>query len=407
MARTWLMNSRGIANKVKNCASPIQDCEASRECPKCRYVISNEDVSPKWPGFPTGVKFDPHDAELIEHLAAKIGVGDSKPHMFIHEFIPTLDSDSGICYTHPENLPGAKKDGSSFHLFHKISNAYATGQRKRRKIDNEQGLAAQVVRWHKTGKTKAIRTGVHPGWKKIMVLYKSSNKRSKEDKTDWVMHQYHLGSTEDEKEGEYVVSKIFYQQPKETNKNDQNLVIEKSESYTLQGSPLTPITCPPTTPAPQESSWRDADPDEYMHKSPDKVADYVPEVSQYAQLRKFEDTVSYVPQLDSQYDDNIGQPICLAGESQVDEYYSIHCVDDALLCKETFNSSTTINDGPVPNPMLNTDSANNIGVTGNRNTPLGISDLENLEFDSQPDFQLTGLQYCSQEDSLDWVDWLQ
>ncbi|CAL9095253.1 unnamed protein product, partial [Musa acuminata var. zebrina] len=47
-----------------------------------------------------------------------------------------LEEDEGICYTHPENLPGVKKDGSSIHFFHRISNAYGTGRRKRRKINH-------------------------------------------------------------------------------------------------------------------------------------------------------------------------------------------------------------------------------------------------------------------------------
>ena len=52
------------------------------------------------------MKFDPSDQELLEHLEEKIGVGGSKPHMFIDEFIPTVENDAGICYSHPENLPG-------------------------------------------------------------------------------------------------------------------------------------------------------------------------------------------------------------------------------------------------------------------------------------------------------------
>lgn len=63
-------------------------------------------VSNEWPGLPAGVKFDPSDVELLEHLAAKRAVGDLEPHMFIDEFIPTLEGYEGICYTHPENLPG-------------------------------------------------------------------------------------------------------------------------------------------------------------------------------------------------------------------------------------------------------------------------------------------------------------
>lgn len=63
-------------------------------------------VSNEWPGFPAGVKFDPSDVEILEHLAAKCNVGSSKQHLFIDEFIPTVDKQEGICYTHPENLPG-------------------------------------------------------------------------------------------------------------------------------------------------------------------------------------------------------------------------------------------------------------------------------------------------------------
>lgn len=63
-------------------------------------------ASYEWPGLPAGVKFDPSDLELVEHLAAKCGVGNLEPHMFIDEFIPTLEEVNGICCNHPENLPG-------------------------------------------------------------------------------------------------------------------------------------------------------------------------------------------------------------------------------------------------------------------------------------------------------------
>ena len=65
-------------------------------------------ISCEWPGLPAGVKFDPSDAELLEHLAAKCGVEETNPHDFIDEFIPTLERDKGICYTHPKDLPGNK-----------------------------------------------------------------------------------------------------------------------------------------------------------------------------------------------------------------------------------------------------------------------------------------------------------
>lgn len=69
------------------------------------------------------------------------------------------------------NVTGTRKNVSSVHFFYRTSNAYTTGQRKRRKICQESSLTKDV-RWHKTGKTKAVtQNGVQIGWKKIMVLY--------------------------------------------------------------------------------------------------------------------------------------------------------------------------------------------------------------------------------------------
>lgn len=60
-----------------------------------------------WLGLPAGVKFDPTDQELIEHLEAKVEAKDDmKSHPLIDEFIPTIEGEDGICYTHPEKLPG-------------------------------------------------------------------------------------------------------------------------------------------------------------------------------------------------------------------------------------------------------------------------------------------------------------
>lgn len=52
------------------------------------------------------MKFDPLDQEIIWHLLAKSGVRGFLPHPFINEFIPTVDEEDGICYTHPQKLPG-------------------------------------------------------------------------------------------------------------------------------------------------------------------------------------------------------------------------------------------------------------------------------------------------------------
>lgn len=189
----------------------------SKHCPGCGHKL--EGSKPDWVGLPAGVKFDPTDQELIEHLEAKVEGKSSKSHPLIDEFIPTIQGEDGICYTHPEKLPGVTRDGLSRHFFHRPSKAYTTGTRKRRKIQTECDLQGGETRWHKTGKTRPVMVnGKQKGCKKILVLYTNFGKNRKPEKTNWVMHQYHLGQHEEEKEGELVVSKIFYQtQPRQCN----------------------------------------------------------------------------------------------------------------------------------------------------------------------------------------------
>ncbi|KAG9145500.1 hypothetical protein Leryth_026470 [Lithospermum erythrorhizon] len=156
---SWLVDKSRIATKIKRASTDSElvffETNPSRACSNCHYVIDNSDV---W--------------------------------ILINEFC-------------------VKQDGSISHFFHLIT-YNILGTRKRRKIqDGDFG----DVRWHKTGRTKPVTLdGVRRGCKKIMVLYVSPAKGGKAEKTNWVMHQYHLGTQEDEKEGEYVVSKIFYQQ---------------------------------------------------------------------------------------------------------------------------------------------------------------------------------------------------
>jgi len=190
-----------------------------RTCPSCGHRAQYEQLQAAatiqdLPGLPAGVKFDPTDQELLEHLEGKARPDARKLHPLIDEFIPTIEGENGICYTHPERLPGVGKDGLIRHFFHRPSKAYTTGTRKRRKVHtDEQG---GETRWHKTGKTRPVFTnGKLKGYKKILVLYTNYGKQRKPEKTNWVMHQYHLGSDEEEKDGE-LVSKVFYQtQPRQ------------------------------------------------------------------------------------------------------------------------------------------------------------------------------------------------
>ncbi|EEF50808.1 NAC domain-containing protein 73 [Ricinus communis] len=188
-------------------------------CPSCGHNIELQDQAAAGiqdlPGLPAGVKFDPTDQEILEHLEAKVLSDTRKLHPLIDEFIPTLEGENGICYTHPEKLPGVSNDGQIRHFFHRPSKAYTTGTRKRRKVHTDED--GSETRWHKTGKTRPVVSGgMVKGFKKILVLYTNYGRQKKPEKTNWVMHQYHLGSNEEEKDGELVVSKVFYQtQPRQ------------------------------------------------------------------------------------------------------------------------------------------------------------------------------------------------
>ena len=54
--------------------------------------------------LPAGVKFDPTDQELIEHLEATVSADSPRSHPLIDLFIPTIDNEHDIWYTHPEKL---------------------------------------------------------------------------------------------------------------------------------------------------------------------------------------------------------------------------------------------------------------------------------------------------------------
>ncbi|XP_074590587.1 NAC domain-containing protein 73-like [Curcuma longa] len=202
-------------------------------CPSCGYRIHCE-PRPQGGGggggaaaveelasLPAGLKFDPTDQELLEHLESKSRADPLRLHHLIDEFIPTIEGENGICYTHPEKLPGVREDGVVRHFFHRPSRAYTTGTRKRRKVVVESTSSeaqGSETRWHKTGKTRPVFAagGRIKGFKKILVLYTNYGKQRKPQKTNWIMHQYHLGVDEEEKDGELVVSKVFYQtQPRQ------------------------------------------------------------------------------------------------------------------------------------------------------------------------------------------------
>ncbi|KAF0935876.1 hypothetical protein E2562_036517 [Oryza meyeriana var. granulata] len=355
------------------------------ECPNCKHVIDNSDVAIQWPGLPAGVKFDPSDLELLEHLEQKIGLGGSKPHMFIDEFIPTIDNDEGICYSHPENLSGMKKDGTNGHFFHRVSNAYGCGHRKRRKISNcDHIVSVEHVRWHKTGKSKAIvEKGVTKGWKKIMVLYKSSQRGARPDKANWVMHQYHLGAEEDEKDGELVVSKISYQlHGKQIGKSETDNADEASDAFAARVGPKTPKT---NTPQPCR-----------LNNSPCETENYVPVMEDQ------EEEESNIPIVSLK--DDAGNPAWCAGESQAarEAVQARPNLDESLRCHEVLDSFYHETLLPSDRPILS--QGRNEMLDRNLNALYGLPDLYNVDLGTPPDFHLADLQFGSQESIGNWLD---
>ncbi|OWM77424.1 NAC domain-containing protein 73-like [Punica granatum] len=213
-------------------------------CLSCGHPIElyNQGQIHELQGLPAGVKFDPTDQEIMEYLEAKVMEDGIRLHALIDEFIKTLEGDNGICCAHPEKLPGVRRDGQIRHFFHRPSKAYTTGTRKRRRVHMGKNTEGET-RWHKTGKTRPIIAGGKvKGFKKILVLYTNYGRQRKPEKTNWVMHQYHLGDNEEEKDGELVVSKVLYQtQPKQCGqkrKKEMETTTNHSRDQSLHGKRL-------------------------------------------------------------------------------------------------------------------------------------------------------------------------
>ncbi|KAL0307793.1 UNVERIFIED_CONTAM: NAC domain-containing protein 73 [Sesamum calycinum] len=160
-------------------------------CPSCGHTIKLQHQSgiQELPGLPAGVKFDPSDQEILEHLEAKVLSDTRKLHPLIDEFIPQLMVKMGfatlirrsyqVSYFHR-----VSKDGQVRHFFHRPSKAYTTGTRKRRKVHTDAD--GGETRWHKTGKTRPVSAaGNIKGYKKILVLYTNYGRQRKPEKTNW------------------------------------------------------------------------------------------------------------------------------------------------------------------------------------------------------------------------------
>ncbi|PWA41506.1 NAC (No Apical Meristem) domain transcriptional regulator superfamily protein [Artemisia annua] len=323
-------------------------------------------------------------------------------------------------------------DGSVSHFFHRAIKAYNTGTRKRRKIHGDD---FGEFRWHKTGRTKpVVLDGVQRGNKKIMVLYVSPVKGGKAEKTNWVMHQYHLGTAEDEKDGEYVISKVFYQQQTNTKANgkDEDIVLEDINDPIVKVDPVTPKSVTPEPPRAerrvpgmgleQELAVTYTDPQHEMEPvgeagletSCEKIVDNEYHMTEENHVSV--DNNEYHMTEENHVSVNLGgnedsqggvDPNWWEGESQF-LLDSQQLVEGLSLCDELLQSQSPQRD--VENqhsegkPCL-ADYAR-LGADNLKKDIEAckdfVPDVANLEMDTPPDFRLSQLEFESQESFLAW-----
>ncbi|WOH07741.1 hypothetical protein DCAR_0727174 [Daucus carota subsp. sativus] len=428
ISSSWLVDGHRIATKIKS-ASGAYDLERvswksnpTKACPNCNHIVDNSDVTEQWPGLPRGVKFDPTDQEILGHLLAKAGCENLKPHPFIDEFITTVDKDDGICYTHPQNLPGVKQDGSVSHFFHRAIKAYNTGTRKRRKIHGDD---LGDVRWHKTGRTKpVILDGVQKGCKKIMVLYVNVLKGGKAEKTNWVMHQYHLGTGEDEMEGDYVISKVFYQQQqvKQSEKGEAPLSDGIDDALVTDIHQISPKSVTPETSRPERCF---PDYDEEKDLAPTSVvipAKYLLDSEELAEAMTLRDellqsqtsnkNVNIKEEINgksksSHTDDenHAGEDMIGWGDSE-SQYLldSQQMVEAMTLCDELLQSQSPDRNGSGIRKFDGKPSLSDYAYLGSETLKRDLEDCQalaldpaNIDVDSAPDFRLSQLEFGSQD----------
>ncbi|TVU47899.1 hypothetical protein EJB05_07515, partial [Eragrostis curvula] len=152
-----------------------------------------------WPGLPRGVEFNPSDSDLVWHLAAEIGNYLAHRHPFISEFIVPVNDDGGFSCTHPQDIPGVRRDGRASYFFHKRFDVLC---------NNNNG---KNISWQKVGTPKSIILDeTLQGCKEEFALYAYNVSDNSREQTDWRLHQYHISDSV-KGDGELVVSKIFHQ----------------------------------------------------------------------------------------------------------------------------------------------------------------------------------------------------
>ncbi|KAF7803403.1 NAC domain-containing protein 73-like [Senna tora] len=130
-----------------------QDQNGIVTCPSCGHTLEFQDQGGihELPGLPAGVKFDPNDQEILEHLEGKVVCDVRKLHPLIDQFIPTLEGENGICYTHPEKLPDSALLSQAIKGIHngdkEEKKSADRGRRKRDKMAQDRQNQSSVCEW--------------------------------------------------------------------------------------------------------------------------------------------------------------------------------------------------------------------------------------------------------------------
>ncbi|CAN1244868.1 SUPPRESSOR OF GAMMA RESPONSE 1 [Linum perenne] len=222
------------------------------------------------------------------------------------------------------------------------------------------------------------------------------------------MHQYHLGTSEDEKDGEYVVSKIFYQQQQQGNKGDkpEEELSENIDSLMTKVDPISPMSVTPEPPRiERRSSDLDLEIDStnvnlYLKntelKCPEDVTEPVLEnpacdVQPVTEEQATDNNEEHVAE-DTKWWDSESQNLL---DSQ-------QMVEGLSLCEEFLRSQSPSRDGngdPIPDGK--SDLSLQYAKLGGEELKKDLEECQtmvldpaNIELDTPPEFRLSQLVCC-------------
>ncbi|KAF8378480.1 hypothetical protein HHK36_029822 [Tetracentron sinense] len=240
-----------------------------------------------------------------------------------------------------------------------------------------------------------------------MVLYMSMVKGGKSEKTNWVMHQYHIGTGEDEKDGEFVVSKVFYQQQvKQCEKIEEELPLDiidcKRKEMLISAvycilSFYLPLKHPETSyekeeVQPERDNLHDQDHIEAGNTDNQMVHDHD---NHTGEDPKWWEGESQFP-LDSQ---QLVEGFLLDSQQ---------LVEGLSLCDEFLQSQSSNVDGDDERKVRSCLSdyarlgAEDLKKDLEECQSLGLLGPANIELDTTPDFRLSQLEFESQESFTAW-----